>query len=191
MKGNFIWVLDRSGSMGIYDSGSGPIEDWNGNVISNPNRITIVKSECIKVITQLKEADEFAIVTFGMSPEWTWFNARVPASEGNKTAAVNFVKNMAANGWTPAYTALNKACTLYGTDNDKLYFLCDGSPNYDSNAPGGFGGAATILSAFPGWFSGLKAAGCQLVCVCIGSDYGAAQFMQDLANQNGGTYIKK
>lgn len=191
VSGNFVWCLDRSGSMGIADSGSGPIEDWNGNVVSNPNRITVVKSECIKVLGLLKEEDEFAITSFGDNPEWTWFNARVPATDGNKQSAINFVRNMQAYGWTPAYTALMKACTMYGTDLDKLYFLCDGSPNYDSGAPGGYGGPSTILSAFPGWFSGLKAQGCELVCVCIGSDYGAAQFMQDLANQNGGTYIKK
>lgn len=191
VKGNFVWVLDRSGSMQIADSGSGPIEDWNGNVISQPSRMTVMKSECVKVISRLKADDKFAIVTFGDNPEWTWFNALVAANDGNKAAATNFIINMQANGWTPAYTALKKGCTLYGTDLDKFFFLSDGSPNYDSGAPGGYGGPSAILSAFPGWYSSLKINGCDLVCIHMGSDMGAGAFMQDLANQNGGTYIKK
>lgn len=191
VSGNFVFCLDRSGSMGASDAGSGPIEDANGGIIANPSRIVIVKAECIKVLTQLSEDDEFAIVTFGAGPEWTWYPARLPASGGNVQTAVGEVNGMQASGATPAYTALKKSCTLYndGDGLDKLYFLCDGSPNSDSQAPGGNGSASVILADFPQWWQGGPGANdCTLVCVHIGTSGAAGQFMQALAALAGGIY---
>ena len=65
VNGNFVLCLDRSGSMAESDNGSGPIQDWNGNVISNPSRLIVVKTEAIKLIMRLKKENEFAIVSFG------------------------------------------------------------------------------------------------------------------------------
>lgn len=185
VSGKFVWVLDRSGSMGAVDSGSGPIEDANGGIITNPNRIMIVKSECIRVLTQLSEDDWFALVSFGWNPDVTYYQELVPANSGNKQAGITTVNQLVASGGTPAYPALQRACTQYNEhDLNKLYFLCDGGPNVG-------GGAAQILADFPGWFQSQKDRGCELVCVHIGDSGAAAQFMQALANQNGGTYIHK
>ena len=183
ISGKFVWTLDRSGSMGAIDSGSGPIEGAGGDIISNPNRIQIVKSECIRVLTQLAEEDMFAIVTFGSNPEWTWYDQMVAATPGNVSQAVAFVSAMAANGWTPCFHALELSCD-YDVDTNKLFLLCDGQPNAG-------GGPSEILAAFPGWFQPMRDSGCTLVCVHIGTSGLAAQFMQDLANGNGGIYIHK
>jgi hypothetical protein len=183
LSGKFIWCLDRSGSMMSQDSGSGPIEGAGGDIITSPSRIAIVKAECIKVLSQLTEEDKFAIVTFGASPEWTWYQDMVYATSGNKQQAITEVNQMVANGWTPAFHALELSCQ-YDIDTNKLFFLCDGDPNSG-------GGAAAILSAFPNWFQPMKDNGCTLVCVHIGTSGSSAAFMQDLANSNGGTYIHK
>lgn len=191
VAGNFVFCLDRSGSMGAQDPGSGPIEDAVGGIIASPNRIQIVKSEAIKVLNQLSENDEFAIVSFGANPEWEWYPARVVASSGNVQVAVGEISQMAAYGATPAYSALKKSCTLYnaGDGLDKIYFLCDGSPNSDSGAPGGNGNASAILAAFPQWWQGgPEQSDCTLVCVHIGTSGAAGQFMQALAGLAGGIY---
>jgi hypothetical protein len=185
VAGKFVWVLDRSGSMGAVDSGSGPIEDASGSIVTNPNRIMIVKSECIRVLNQLSEDDWFALVSFGGGPDVSSYAELVPATSGNKQSGVNTVSQLVASGGTPAYPALQTACTQYNShDLNKIYFLCDGGPNVG-------GGAAQILSDFPGWFQSQKDRGCELVCVHIGDSGAAAQFMQALANGNGGTYIHK
>ncbi len=184
VSGNFVWVLDRSGSMSAADSGSGPIEGAGGNIMVNPNRIQVVKSECTRVLMQLKEEDMFAIISFGGGPDVSWYEALVYATGANKTQGINTVNAMIASGMTPAYPALQRACQQYGTELDKMYFLCDGGPNQGGNA-------AQILADFPNWYSGLREAGCELVCVHIGNSGAAASFMQALANGNGGTYIHK
>jgi len=185
VSGKFVWVLDRSGSMGAIDSGSGPIEDAGGGIITNPNRIQIVKSECIRVLSQLSEDDWFAIVSFGWNPDVSYYPEMVPAVSGNKASGINTVTQLVANGGTPAYPALQRACTQYNEhDLNKIYFLCDGGPNVG-------GGAPQILADFPGWFQSQRDRGCELVCVHIGDSGAAAQFMQALANGNGGTYIHK
>jgi hypothetical protein len=186
IEGRFVWILDRSGSMGAADSGSGPIEDANGNIFTNPNRIQIVKSECIKVLSQLTTEHWFAIVTFGMSPDVDWYQQLVNASSGAVSQGIQFVSSMVANGGTPAYPALKRACEQYPSEPkiNKFYFLCDGQPNVG-------GGSAQILSDFPMWYQVHRDAGSELVCVHIGTSGSAATFMQALANGNGGTYIHK
>lgn len=181
VSGKFVFTLDRSGSMMASDSGSGPIEGSDGSIISNPSRIAIVKSECIKVLTQLTEEDKFAIVTFGSSPDHTHYPEMVYANSGAKQTAITFVQQMVANGWTPAYHALELSCQ-YDNDTNKLFFLCDGGPNAG-------GGASAILAAFPGWFQAYS--NCTLVCVHIGTSGEAASFMQALAAGNNGIYIHK
>jgi len=182
ISGSFIWVLDRSGSMGARDQGSGPIEDENGNTVSQPSRIQVVKAECIKVLRQVKEDDHFAIVTFASSV--SNFASLVEGTPSNVADAIQMISSMYPSGATAAHDALQIACNNYGNEIDKLFFLSDGAPNVT-------GTSAQILQNFPGWFQAKKDGGCSLVCVHIGNDGYAAQFMQSLASQNGGTYIHK
>jgi hypothetical protein len=191
VSGNFVLVLDRSGSMGAQDSGSGPIEDANGGIISNPSRIVIVKAEATKVLQQLSEDDEFAICSFGANPAQKAYESRVPANAGNVAQGISEINALVASGATPAYSALRNGCTKYNAEPglDKYYFLCDGSPNSDAGAPGGNGNASVILADFPAWWQGGPGANdCTMVCVHIGTSGAAGQFMQALANLCGGVY---
>lgn len=183
--GKFVWVLDRSGSMGVHDNGSGPIEDAGGGMLTNPTRIQILKAECVKVLRRLTEDNWFAIVSFGYGPDVSFYSALVQGTSSNVDQGIATVNNLMASGGTPAYQALMRSCFQY-TDHElsKIYFLCDGSPTAG-------GSAQEILIAFPGWFAPQKQVGCELVCIHIGGDQTSANFMQTLANSAGGTYIKK
>ena len=87
------------------------------------------------------------------------------------------------NGSTPIWSALKVACTEYGTEPEQLILLADGEPNEGNKT------ASRILADFPGWYQNLRDAGCELYCIYIGTDYKGAQFMQQLAFQNGGEYV--
>lgn len=90
-------------------------------------------------------------------------------------------EQLLASGSTPIWSALRKACDEYMPD--QLILLADGEPNEGNK------NAARILQDFPGWYQPLKDSGCKLYCIYIGTDYKGAQFMQQLAFQNGGEYV--
>jgi hypothetical protein len=167
VSGKFAFVLDASGSM----SGS---------------KMAALRSETTGVITALVEADELDCVAYGTQfpageaySKYLW-QGLLPATDGNKSAAVNWVNGPSLNpgGGTPSYPALKKACLTYPSDLTKMFFVTDGYPN-----PGGSSGQ--ILADFPGWWGKFEET--ELVCVCIGG--GGASFMQQLAALAGGTYV--
>jgi hypothetical protein len=165
IQGKFAFLLDASGSMG-------------------GSRIATVRAETTGTIAELTEDDEFDCVAFGGQfgaassyCNYMW-GTILPATEGNKSSAINWVNGSACNpgGGTPSYEALQSACATYTAELTKFFFLSDGYPN---------GGAGPILADFPGWWS--KFTECELVVICVGG--GGADFMQGLAALAGGTYI--
>lgn len=191
VSGSFNLVMDRSGSMGTADAEAGPIEDSNGGIITNPNRLQRVKAEATKLLQQLSESDRFALQSFGGGQEQMYYSDLVVANSAGIQQGLQFIQDMQADGHTPAYSALKIACTQYGTELDKIFFLCDGAPNSDQGAPGGNGNVANILADFPTWYAQLKANGCQLVCVHVGNSGAAETFMRALAAAGSGIYIKR
>lgn len=179
----FVFVLDRSGSMLAIDGTSCPVEDEDGNIITNPNRMQIVKAQAVTAMKKLDpEVHEFALVTFGGNV--TYYQARVKATEANKQTAISQINSMQATGATPAYKALEVSTKYYGDDLKQFFFLSDGAPNVG-------GGPEDILTIFPSWYHDLKEHGCELFCIQIGESDGATEFMTSLAYQNGGKYMKQ
>jgi hypothetical protein len=167
VSGKFVFVLDASGSM--YGS-----------------KVASLRAETTGVINSLVEDDELDCVAYGDQfgagaaySKYLW-EGLLPATDGNRSAAANWVNGPALNpgGGTPTYAALKKACMTYPADLGKMFVVTDGYPNTS-------GSAAQILIDFPGWWS--KFEECELVCICIGG--GGAGFMQSLASLAGGTYI--
>ena len=166
VQGKFAFILDASGSM------------WG-------SRIATVRAESSSTIGDLTEDDEFDCVAYDSAVSgYTTFlwGAILPATEGNKSAAVVWINGPALNpgGGTPTYAALQQSISTYPADLDKLFLLTDGSPNVS-------GGASAILADFPGWWT--KMIDCDLICICIGGSGTAQTFMQQLAASAGGTYI--
>ena len=183
--GKIVLVLDRSGSMGIQDNTSA-IEDNNGNTITNPTRMQILKVEAISLLSKLSENDWFAIVSFGY-PTLTAYQNLVQATPPNVAAGIATINALIVNGGTPAHIALKTGCQKYGSALDHLFFVCDGYPSGDQSSPG----PPVILVEFPIWFAPLKVSGCQFTCIHIGGDVYSTQFMTQLANSVDGDYIKR
>lgn len=169
VQGKFAFVLDASGSMG-------------------GGRIATVRAETVSTVTDLTEEDEFDCVAFGTQfgvgnhySSFLW-EGLLPATEGNKSAAVNWVNGPDLNpgGGTPTYACLQQSCAVYPGNLTKMFLLTDGSPNTS-------GSAAQILADFPGWWSKFEEA--TLVAICIGGGGAAQTFMQQLAAIAGGTYV--
>ena len=153
------------------------------------SRIASVRQETANVISMLTKKDEFDACAYGDQhgyPTYTKFmwGALLPGTDGNKTAAINWVNGPSTNpgGGTPTLPCLRAACAIYPTNLDKMFLLTDGSPNTG-------GSASQILSEFPSLWSRFD--DCTLVCVCIGGVGAAQSFMQSLAAQAGGTYIQR
>gem|GEM_PF-2775017 len=102
-------------------------------------------------------------------------------SEAN--TGIGQFETLIASGSTPVWSALKMACADYGTEPTQLILLADGEPNEGNKT------ASKILADFPGWYAPLRSSGCKLYCIYIGTDYKGAQFMQQLAFQNGGEYV--
>jgi hypothetical protein len=169
VTGKFAFSLDASGSM-------------------HGGRIATVRAETIAVIMELTEDDEFDMSAYGSQfPESQHYSAfmwgyLLPATEGNKSSAVQWVNGPQTNpgGGTPTYANLRRVCQIYPPDLTKMFVLTDGGPNVS-------GSAAQILADFPGWYS--KFEDCHLVAICIGGSGAAQQFMLQLAALAGGTYV--
>jgi hypothetical protein len=167
VSGKFTFVLDASGSM-------------------HGSKMASLRAEATSVINALSEEDELDACAFGTQfppseaySKYLW-QGLLPATEGNRSAAVSWINGPALNpgGGTPTHDALKKACLVYPSDLTKMFLVTDGYPNVS-------GGVSQILSNFPGWWSKFEET--ELVCVCIGG--GGASFMQQLAAIAGGTYV--
>lgn len=167
VEGKFCFILDASGSM----AGS---------------RIASLRAEATNTIGALSDSDEFDCMSYGTqfadSTMELWGGLQ-PATDGNKTAATNFVNGPACNpgAGTPTHRALEKACSIYPDDLSKMLLLTDGAPNAT-------GSASQILAHFPAWW-GKFPQECVLVCICIGGVGEAVNFMRDLAAEDDSTGV--
>ena len=176
VEGKFAFLLDASGSM--YGA-----------------LIATVRAETCAAINDMTEEDEFDCVAYGSQfPAAQFYSvflwgALLPATEGNKGAAVTWVNGPSLNpgGGTPTYACLKKSCELYPPELTKMFLLTDGYPNIS-------GSANEILADFPSWWTkfengGGDGEGTTFVAICIGGSGPAMQFMQSLAALAGGVYI--
>ncbi|MCK6440193.1 MAG: hypothetical protein L6Q71_08345, partial [Planctomycetes bacterium] len=144
----FVWVLDYSGSMSNRDVAS--TEDQDGNLVSSPQRLQVVRIECMRVLRQLDDRYSFDIIKLAgnvnpdcpnISPPVTksWRGALTPATPENVESAASYIQAESFQSGTPTWTALNKATHDYDfSDGGSLHVLTDGAPtNLDyPNAPG-------------------------------------------------------
>ncbi|MGE0708391.1 MAG: HEAT repeat domain-containing protein [Planctomycetota bacterium] len=109
------FVCDISGSMGKA-SGS----------TRNMSKLNVLKKELSGVIRLLPGKTHFNIYSF--ESDWkAWQKRIVPASGGNKKAALDLVASWQSAGLTCLYDALEAA--LQDPDVDTIYLLSDGAPS--------------------------------------------------------------
>jgi len=197
--GRVVFVIDTSGSMEGKNEGTiedravgmaaqtgsravgGVIGGLLGAVVgkqasSEVTKLGGAKRELIPALQGLPDSSAFSIVTFGKSSE-PWPRGMVPASSDNRNLAVLFVKQLSADGGTPARKALEQAFGY--PDATAIFFLSDGQPT-DSNPD-------RILADVRTWNAQRRIA---ISTIGLGGDQNE-RFLGALAAENGGHYVRK
>ena len=107
-----MFIIDHSGSMEDY---------WGGM-----SRLGRAKLELIKVIRELPEDSEFAIM-FYESTVRVWRDELVYANDENKLKAIDFVRRLDYGDRTNTYGALRKSLD-FDDDLESVFLLTDGRP---------------------------------------------------------------
>jgi hypothetical protein len=158
----FVYVFDRSGSMG----GEGR------------ESLKLVKAELVKSLEHLDTVHQFQIVFYNERPvvfNPTGTPGRLAfATDENKQRAVRFLDSIAANGGTDHEEALR---TAIGLRPDVIFFLTDADDPKLTDAQ-----MAKIRN---------RAAGTIINCIEFGPGPKPAgqSFLETLAKQNGGGYV--
>ena len=107
-----MFIIDHSGSMEDY---------WGGM-----SRLARAKLELIKVIRELPEETEFAIMFYETRVR-VWRKSLVLASEANKLEAINFIRRLGFGDRTNTYGALRQSLD-FDQDLETVFLLTDGQP---------------------------------------------------------------
>ena len=107
-----MFIIDHSSSMEDY---------WAGM-----SRLARAKLELIKVIRELPEETEFAIMFFETSVR-VWRKELLIASEENKLEAIAFIRRLGFGDRTNTYGALRQSLN-FDQDLEAVFLLTDGQP---------------------------------------------------------------
>lgn len=93
----------------------------------NRERLFRVKEELVRVLNALPEKTRFGVMSFNHEIAWIDGSKTLrAATAANKSAAIDWVKALAANGATRTDLALEDSLSL--SDVDTVYLLTDGAP---------------------------------------------------------------
>ena len=107
-----MFIIDHSGSME---------DQWLGM-----SRLTRAKLELIKVIRELPEDTEFALMFYETNVR-LWRKELVLASEDNKLEAIAFIRRLGYGDRTNTYGALRESLA-FDNDLESVFMLTDGRP---------------------------------------------------------------
>ena len=159
----FFWCLDKSCSMG-----------WNGEIQQ-------LKQEFSQTLNSLSSQAEFGVVAFSEG-HISWNPAPQKANPANKGSATAWVQSLQAAGWTCLGPAAVETINIANQSNKQMkqiLVLSDGEPYCN-----GSNTSNQVLND-------VSAANWQQIpvnTIYIASDSGGIMFMQQLANQNNGTF---
>jgi hypothetical protein len=143
-----MFVIDISASMTTEDeppepsdkATSGPAAKGKTAVARKPEkpkeprkkrpereRIVRVKAELVRAVGELEPTTNFGIISFNHEVSSLWASRTLkPATPENKTAAIQWVKELQASGATRTDLALEEALSI--PEVDSIYLLTDGAP---------------------------------------------------------------
>ena len=194
-----VFLLDVSGSMEGKNEGSltdqatgaaveaggdavgGAIGGGLGGIVSSQTKAEATKlggakRELIPAIKGLSDSSSFTVLTFG-DGVGGWKTSLVSASDVNKTAAIAWLKNLSSSGSTPAMQGLEEAFSVPG--KEVVFFVSDGQPTDASSND--------ILTRVA---SLNQSKNIIIHTIGLGGDQDE-NFLRSLAEQNGGTYVRK
>lgn len=175
-----IYVVDNSGSMTIAVN---PFENEEGQIVHG-NRLDRAKSELRRSISALPHSFQFNVMFFDECVRTCWPSKR-PASLENKQAALSWIAGVQPMGWTNSGLAVSTA--LADKDVKTIALLSDGSPNFLDCAMHYVG----TFEQHREMIRGANTQGARIEAFGIGieGDTDARNFMQQVAAQNGGSYV--
>jgi uncharacterized protein YegL len=195
-----VFVVDISGSMegknegSLQDIATGVAVQTGGRAMgsaiggsvgsflgkqtaSEATKLGGAKRELIPAIQGLPEGSSFAIVTFGRDVK-PWMLGMADVNGKNQNIATALIKQLEANGGTPARKALEETFNSF-PDATMVVFVSDGQPT-DGNPN-------DILARVKALNNGRRVV---VSTVGLGADQDE-NFLAALATQNGGQYMKK
>lgn len=206
---NMLFVLDVSASMAeivtLDERDKVAFDDFKERYGDLMVKIDIAREELIKLVMSMPGYARFNIITYSSEVE-TWQKSLVPSDDSNKAAAVKWLARLNTErilpksvvipgrgtppGRTNTFEALNTAFGLtsgqkldkntYKTDADTMFLLSDGMPTI---------GRIVEPQPLLDFIADVnKRAKMVIHCVAFGS--ANRPFMEMLAQQNGGQYVK-
>ncbi|MBI1314176.1 hypothetical protein GC176_23015 [bacterium] len=155
----FVYLVDRSGSMGDY------------------RQLAVAKRELLASINSLDSTQQFHVLFYNNTYEQLTISGKPPglqwATDINKTLAGQFIKRMTPEGGTTHLPALMKALSYRA---EHLYFLTDATEPL----------SAAALDDIRQYNRGRTQIHC--VEFGKGGDLALDNYLKRLARQNGGTY---
>jgi len=159
-----VFVIDRSPSM--------------DEMVDGQSRLRRAMRELTQVINALDPSTEFSVVVFEGRVK-AWQKSLGEASHKNKLSVIKFARQHYRSGLTNTYGALRTALNL-DENTEAIYLISDGEPTTGTiQAPGEIIDDITRRNEFR--YITINTVGIALSGT-------AQQFMQELAEQNGGEY---
>ncbi len=169
---SIYYVIDISGSMSW---GTQTFTGLDGNTVTG-NRLDRAKVELQRSISALTEDFKFNIIAYHCSAS-RWRSSRQDATPQNKSSASAWVRALQATGATGTGPAV--ALALGDKDNKTVALLSDGAPNCGAS---GFAGHTNMIL-------GANTQGAVIHCFGIGAYGQFENFLRNIAQRTGGTYI--
>ncbi len=209
----YVFLVDISGSMEnkieknakgqVIDMATDKAADIAGDLVGGKiggmistsikksmTKLEKAKKKIIPVINGFTEENYFTIITFENDIKM-WRKEMVQATPANKKKAVSYIKMLKSGGGTNISDALEKAFELAGNGTkdtsialnvETVFLLTDGKPS-----AGKYTNTKDILSHLAEW-NKLK----RIIVHSVGlGDNHDKIFLQEMADENNGTYIDK
>lgn len=183
---HIVYILDHSGSM---DAPAGDATKTGGQGESGLTKFEVARRELLKSVDNLPPDATFNILFY--ADDYTVFRDKmVKASKANKRAAHDYVGGITPKGSTNIYDTLERAFQIgghgavdraYKVAFDTIFFLTDGSPTSGKTTD-----TEEILSEVSRWNLAKRI---KVHAIGIGAHNG--RFLQKLAAQTGGDYVKR
>lgn len=140
-----MFVLDRSGSMKASASQDSKDAGSDGADVEGETRIDVAKSQLIWSLKNLPKDVYFNVIFYSKDVQvWQDPPAMLPANEKNRQAAIDWVKEIEAEGSTATFDALLRALEYAEIPNkkdltqggcDTIFLLSDGTPTGEDGQP--------------------------------------------------------
>jgi uncharacterized protein YegL len=172
-----------------------PVTDSGGNGGPGPKgkrKIDIARYELARAIGQLPDEARFNIVTFSSDVKVYSPQKMITANKSTKQAAQKFAESLEPQEATNIHDSLEKAFELAGGGKmqvdenykgsvDTIFFLTDGTPTIGKSKDG-----TEIANIVKKWNEVRK-----IRIHCIGIGKHAEDLLKRLAEESGGTYVKR